>query len=181
MPSGPFLDPSPVSPIAERLKAALPDAVVSEAEFRHEVTLVIPKERIVEVARFLKDDRETACDMLTDLTGLHFTEGDVEHEVIYQIGSIEKNHRVRLKVRLRSGETVPSVTSVWKGANWLEREVYDLVGVRFSGHPDLRRIIMPEDYPDHPLRKDFDVEGGPSSIDIKGRPASPGFRDMDHI
>jgi NADH-quinone oxidoreductase subunit C len=83
-------------------------------------------------------------------------------------------------VRVGKDEVIPSLTSIWSGANWLEREQYDMVGVRFSGHPDLRRIIMPEDYPDHPLRKDFDVEGGPTSLDGEGRPASPGWRDMEH-
>jgi NADH:ubiquinone oxidoreductase subunit C len=111
---------------------------------------------------------------------VHWLEGEFEHDVMWQIYSLGKNHRLRLKLRLRPGETAPSLTSVWSGMNWTEREQYDLVGVRFNGHPDLRRIIMPEDYPDHPLRKDFDVEGGPVALDGEGRPVSPGFRDMEH-
>ena len=101
--------------------------------------------------------------------------------MLYHLYSLPRNHRLRLKVRLNEGETVPSVVSIWPGSNWPEREVYDLVGVRFSGHPDLRRIIMPEDYPDHPLRKDFDVEGGPRDARLRGRVASPGFRDMESV
>ena len=134
-----------------------------------------------DVARFLYSDPRTAFDMLTVVTGIHYVDRDYDYEVLYHLLSLPKNHRLRLKVRLREGETVPSVTPVWPGADWPERETYDLVGVRFSGHPDLRRIIMPEDYPDHPLRKDFDVEGGPAALDAPGRPASPGFRDMERI
>jgi NADH/F420H2 dehydrogenase subunit C len=180
MPSGPHIDPAPPAHLVEALRARFPDAVLAVAEFRNELTVTVPAARIAEIARFLKEDPGTSCEMLTDVTAVHYLEGEHEHEVIYQIHSLSKNHRLRLKVGLRPGETVPSVTPVWRGANWLEREVFDLVGVRFSGHPDLRRIIMPEDYPDHPLRKDFDVEGGPASVDLPGRPASPGFRDLEH-
>jgi len=180
MTGGPFVDAVPAAHLAERLEALVPGAVLETVLFRNEVTVVVPAALIVAACRALKDDPESDCVMLTDVTSVHHLEGDFEHEVIYQLHSLEKNHRIRLKVKLRPGETIPSVTPVWKGANWLEREVFDLAGVRFSGHPDLRRIIMPDDYPDHPLRKDFDVEGGPTSIDLPGRAASPGFRDMDH-
>ncbi len=180
MAAGPYVDPSPPAFLVERLRERFPGAVLETGEFRGELTVVVPKERIAEIGRFLRDDDETAFDLPTDVTALHYLERDYDFEVVYHLYSLRQNHRIRLKVRLREGETVPSVTPVWPGANWQEREAFDLVGVRFQGHPDLRRIIMPEDYPDHPLRKDFDVEGGPSSIDPPGRPASPGFRDMEH-
>jgi len=134
----------------------------------------------VDLCRFLHDDPECDFDLLSVVTGTQKKKSEYEYEVLYHLYSVGKNHRLRLKVRLRPGESVASLTPVWSGANWPEREQFDLVGVRFTGHPDLRRIIMPEDYPDHPLRKDFDVEGGPVSLDGEGRPASPGFRDMEH-
>lgn len=180
MAAGPYLDPSPPRAIVERLKERFSDAVLEVLEFRGEITVVVPKERLLEVARHLKEDGDAAFEMLTTVVAMHFLSGEHEHEVVYQLYSLTKNHRLRLKIRLLPGEMVHSLTSVWPGADWLEREQYDLVGVRFQGHPDLRRIIMPEDYPDHPLRKDFDVEGGPKALDGDGRPASPGFRDMEH-
>jgi NADH/F420H2 dehydrogenase subunit C len=180
MAAGPHIAPHPPVQVVERLKSRFPDAVLAVEEFRGELTVMVPGARIVEIGRYLKDDPESDFNMLTDVIGVHFLERDYEHEVVYQLYSLEKNHRLRLRVRLQPGETVPSLTPVWPGANWPEREAFDLVGVRFHGHPDLRRIIMPEDYPDHPLRKDFDVEGGPTELDGPGRPASPGFRDMEH-
>ena len=180
MAAGPYVESQPPRHLVERLKERQPDAVREENEFRGEITLLIPRERIVEVCRFLKDDPEADFAQLTCVIGTHFLERDYDYEVIYELLSLEKNHRLRLKVRLKEGETVPSVTSVWPGANWPEREAFDLVGIRFQGHPDLRRIIMPEDYEDHPLRKDFDVEGGPTDLDRPARPPSRGFRDMDH-
>jgi len=178
---GPYIAPLPPRAIADRLKERFPAAVGEVAEFRGEITVVIAREGLLDAARFLRDDPDTAFDMLTVVTGTHFLERDHEFEVLYHLYSIPRNHRLRLKVLLREGETVPSVVSIWPGANWPEREVYDLVGVRFSGHPDLRRIIMPDDYPDHPLRKDFDVEGGPRDARPSGRTASPGFRDMESV
>ena len=180
MARGPYCDPAPPRAVAEKLQGRFPDAVLSVAEFRGELTLLVRAERIVDLCRLLRNDPECAFDLLSGVVGLHYLDRDYEHEVVYQLYSLPKNHRLRLKVQLRTGETVPSVTSVWPGANWPEREVFDLVGIRFQGHPDLRRIIMPEDYTDHPLRKDFDVEGGPTSLEAPGRPASPGFRDMEH-
>jgi NADH-quinone oxidoreductase subunit C len=181
MAAGPFIDPHPPAHLPDRLRARFPDAVLEAREFRGEITVVVPRERIVDIAAFLRDDQETAFDLLSVVTGIHYLGRDYDYEVLYHLKSLRHGHRLRLLVRAREGETVPSVTGVWAGANWPEREVWDLVGVRFSGHPDLRRIIMPDDYPAHPLRKDFDVEGGPQALDGEGRPHSPGFRDMESI
>ena len=178
--NGPYIDPNPPRPVVDRLRERFPEAGLHVEEFRGEITVTLPAERLVEAAQFLRDDPETAFDMPIACVAVHWLEGEFEHDVMWQIYSLGKNHRLRLKLRLRPGETAPSLTSVWSGMNWTEREQYDLVGVRFNGHPDLRRIIMPEDYPDHPLRKDFDVEGGPAALDGEGRPVSPGFRDMEH-
>jgi NADH/F420H2 dehydrogenase subunit C len=178
---GPYIEPAPPRAIVDRLRTAFPEAVRDVGEFRGEITVVVPKEALLEVARFLRDDPGTAFDMLTVVTATHYLERDYDYEVLYHLYSLPKNHRLRLKVHLREGDTVPSVTPLWAGANWPEREAYDLVGVRFSGHPDLRRIIMPEDYPHHPLRKDFDVEGVPADARPQGTAASPGFRDMESV
>ncbi len=180
MAGGPYIEPQPPSAVIGRLKEHFPGLEGGETAFRGELTVRVAAARVVEVCRYLKDDPDAAFDMLTGVVGLHFLDRDYEFEVAYQLYSLRRNHRLRLVVRLAPGETVESVTSVWPGANWPEREVFDLVGVQFTGHPDLRRILMPEDYPDHPLRKDFDVEGGPSDVEISGRPASPGSRDMEH-
>ncbi len=179
MTAGPYVDPAPPLFLVDLLKERFPGDILEVTEFRGEVTVVVPKERIVEITRFLKEDPRTVFDLLTLVTGVHFLDRPYDYEVLYHLYSLQKNHRLRIKTRLRQGETVPTITPVWAGANWPEREAFDLVGIRFQGHPDLRRILMPEDYSDHPLRKDFDVEGGPTSIDGPGRPASPGFRDME--
>jgi len=178
---GPYIAPAAPRAVADRLKERFPDAVGEIAEFRGEVTVVVARDSLPEIARHLRDDPESAFDMLTVVTGTHYLDRDHDYEVLYHLLSLARGHRLRLKVRLREGETIASVVPIWPGANWPEREVYDLVGVRFSGHPDLRRIIMPEDYPDHPLRKDFDVEGGPSGRRLQGPVASPGFRDMESV
>jgi NADH/F420H2 dehydrogenase subunit C len=181
MVAGPYIDPSPPAFLVDRLKERFPGAVLAASEFRGELTVLVPGDRLVEICLFLKEDPEADFDLLSVVTGVHFLERDYDYEVLYHLKSLRRNHRLRLKVRAGRDATVPSVTPVWAGANWPEREAFDLVGVRFQGHPDLRRIIMPEDYPDHPLRKDFDVEGGGTSLDAPGRPASPGFRDMESI
>ena len=180
MAAGPYIEPAPPHDLLASLEAAVPGAALGSSEFRGEITITVDKDRLLEACRHLKEDPGAAFEMLTTVVGLHFLEGEHEHEVVYQLYSLSKNRRIRLKVRLRPGESVPSLTALWPGADWLEREQFDLVGIQFRGHPDLRRIIMPEDYPDHPLRKDFDVEGGPASLDAEGRPASPGWRDMEH-
>lgn len=141
--------------ILTRLKEKLPDSVLESAEFRGELALVVKKEDIVPVCRFLRDDPEVSFNFLSDLTAVDRLGREARFDVIYNLYSIQKNHRVRLKVRAGEDETVPSVTSVWSNANWFERELFDLFGIEFDGHPDLRRILMPDDWVGHPLRKDF--------------------------
>ena len=152
-----------------KLREAFPDAVLEVGFFRSEVTVVLRREEIVKVCRFLRDDPDLRYDFLSDLTAVDRLGSPqrgsptfgARFEVVYHLYSIPRKGRVRLKVRAEEGEAVPSVTSVWEGANWYEREVYDLFGIPFEGHPDLRRLIMPEEFEGHPLRKDFPVSAAP--------------------
>ncbi len=136
--------------VAARIRAALPDAVLEEAS----EWVVLEPSRLLEVARFLMSDPDLDCAYLIGVTGVdrldHF-------EVVYHLASLNRNHMVALKVRALDHESpqVPSVVSVWQGAHLQEREVYDLMGIRFSGHPDLKRLFLWEGFPGHPLRKDF--------------------------
>jgi NADH-quinone oxidoreductase subunit C len=141
--------------ILRKLEKKLPDSVLESAESRGELTVVVKREDIVTICRFLRDDPELSFNFLSDLTSVDRLGREIRFDVIYHLYSIDKNHRVRLKVRAGENGSVPSVTSVWSNANWFEREVFDLFGIEFEGHPDLRRILMPDDWVGHPLRKDF--------------------------
>jgi len=115
--------------------------------------------RIVEVCEFLRSDSDAAFNYLSDLTCVHFPlRQGAPLEVVYNLYSITRNERVRLKVSITEESPPESVTEVWPAANWMEREVYDLFGVKFKNHPDLRRILLPEDWEGHPLRKDYPLE-----------------------
>jgi len=141
--------------ILRKLQEKFPRSILQVAEFRGELTIVVKKKDIVSLCSFLRDDPQLCFNFLSDLCGVDYPERALRFEVVYNLYSIERNHRVRLKVQVKEGESVPSVTSVWSTANWHEREVFDLFGIRFDGHPDLRRILLPEDWVGHPLRKDF--------------------------
>jgi NADH-quinone oxidoreductase subunit C len=143
------------SPMLKRLKEKFPDSILETSEFRGELTIVIRKEDIVSVCTFLRDDPELLFNYLSDLTAVDRLGRKPRFDVIYHLYSIKKSHRVRLKIKLDEGESLESITSVWSGANWFEREVFDMFGIRFDNHPDLRRILMPDDWVGHPLRKDF--------------------------
>jgi NADH-quinone oxidoreductase subunit C len=136
------------------------DGVVSEPfEFLGQVAVRIAPQSIVEVCMFLRDDQDARFNYLSDLTCVHYplrAEGPLE--VVYNLFSIPRNERIRLKVGIAEGASVDSVTGVWPSANWMEREVYDLFGVTFHNHPDLRRILLPPDWEGHPLRKDYPLE-----------------------
>jgi NADH-quinone oxidoreductase subunit C len=134
---------------------------VQEVKFdRDEMTLVVDRSAIREACVLLKEDPACPFNFLSDITCVDWYPADPRFEVIYHLLSIPKKERVRLKVRLNNDSpVVESLTSVWPGANFFEREVFDLFGIRFSGHPYLRRILMPEDWEGYPLRKDYPVEG----------------------
>jgi len=136
-------------------------AAVEGAKFdRDEMTIYVERGRIREACALLKDSPACPFNFLSDLTCVDRYPAEPRFEVVYHLLSIPKKERVRLKVRLEgSSPAVESLTSVWPGANYFEREVFDLFGVRFTGHPYLRRILMPEDWEGHPLRKDYPVEG----------------------
>jgi len=138
-----------------------PNWVVDVIEALGETTLVVPREHIAAACAFLKTSSETRFDFLSDLCGVdRGVEEEPRFEVNYHLFSTTKHHRWRLKVLLNEDNVhVDSVTSIWRTANWHERETYDLFGVIFDGHPDLRRILLPEDWQGHALRKDFPLRG----------------------
>jgi NADH-quinone oxidoreductase subunit C len=141
------------------LKEKFPASILEEVEFRGERTVSVVDRDLYEICRFLRSDPSLQFDFLTDLCGVDFHPETPRFEVVYLLYSMKRNERLRLKVRLPEGGAIRSVESIWKAANWLEREVYDLFGIRFDHHPDLRRILLWDGYEGHPLRKDYPVEG----------------------
>jgi len=127
---------------------------------RDELTIYVAREVLREACALLRDDPNCPFNFLSDVTCVDWYPSTPRFEVVYHLLSISKKERVRLKVRLDDeSPVVESVTSLWPSANYFEREVFDLFGVRFTGHPHLRRLLMPEDWQGHPLRKDYPVEG----------------------
>jgi len=155
---GPKPSDASAHPLVKKLRAAFDGAVIEASEFLGQLSIRIDRSRILEVCNALKNDSETPFNYLSDLTCAHYPDQrEAPFEVIYNLYSITANERVRLKVAT-NGEGVDSVTGVWPSANWPEREVYDLFGVKFRNHPDLRRILLPPDWEGHPLRKDYPLE-----------------------
>lgn len=146
-------------PLVKRLKSQFHDAIGEAVEFLGQLTINVNRDRIVEICDFLKRDEKTPFNYLSDLTCVHFPDRkEAPFEVIYNLYSISANERVRLKVNTDDATEVESVTGVWPAANWLEREVFDLFGIHFRNHPDLRRLLLPPDWEGHPLRKDVALE-----------------------
>jgi len=149
--------------LLDSLKAKFPDAILATHvdAARAETAVSVAATRLLEIARYLHDAPEAAFDHLTDICSVDYPENQLRFEVVYHLHSLPLGQRLRLKARItEDNPAIASVTGIWKGAEFLEREVYDMMGIRFSGHPDLRRILMPEDYAEgYPLRKDFPAEG----------------------
>jgi len=146
-------------PLVKRLKAKLGTGVIGAVEFLGQLSIGIERSQIVAACHLLRDDSETPFNYLSDVTCVHFPDRtDAPFELVYNLYSIPANVRVRLKVETTSDRGVESVTGVWPAANWMEREVFDLFGIAFAGHPDLRRILLPSDWEGHPLRKDYPLE-----------------------
>ncbi len=144
------VDPIPV------LRDAFGDAVQSIEAFRGDITVVVSPERIVDICRFCRDTEGLQYNYLSGVSGIDYFPQEPRFALAYHLYSLFHNHSLRLKVFLPGDEpAVQSVTSVYPAANWFEREAYDLLGITFVGHPDLRRLLMPDDWDGHPLRKDY--------------------------
>jgi NADH-quinone oxidoreductase subunit C len=147
--------------IADKIKEKFPEEVLEVKEFRGQVSVTLKKSKILDICRYLHDDPELFFDYLIDVCGVDYQgKKDKRFEVVYHLYSIKNRHALRLKAEV-SGENpaIHSVVPVWAGANWHEREAFDMFGIVFQGHPDLRRILMPEDWEGFPLRKDYPLRG----------------------
>ena len=149
--------------ILKRLHDRFGAAIVDTHEFRGDTTAVVERTALVDILEFCRDEPALAFDMLTDLTAADYLkfpgrEDGPRFEVVYQLTSLPHNHRLRVKVRVDEDDpVVPTAVALWPIANWLEREVWDMFGVRFAGHPDPRRLLMYEQFVGHPLRKDYPI------------------------
>ena len=144
-------------PWVASIRSAFPDAVVSAKEFVKQVTVVVSRERIADVARHLKDVEDFRY--CVDVTAVDWRDRQPRFDVVYHFYSFSKNDRIRVKCAVGDGESVPSIAEVFLAANWPERETWDMYGIPFAGHPDLRRILTWEGFHGYPLRKDFPLEG----------------------
>lgn len=149
----------PVPAFITTLQSAIAGAIELVAFWVGDWSLVVAAPRLPEVAAHLRDTEGALFDLCSDVTATDWPPRAECFDVVYALYSTRLRHRVRLKVRVVDGGSVPSITPIWPAANWLEREVFDLFGIRFDGHPDLRRILMPDEWQGHPQRKDYPLEG----------------------
>jgi len=148
------------NPVVQKLRDFAPEAVRDIQDFRGELTISIATPDVRRICEFLREAPGLSFRFLSDLTALDHYPNEPRFEVVYHLFSIENSSRLRLKVPLGGADPkVDSLVPVWPAANAFEREVFDLFGIRFEGHPDLRRILLPEDWEGHPLRKDYPTEG----------------------
>lgn len=153
--------------IIEKLKTNFASAIESTTDFRGDLTIQVRKADIVGVAQYLKNDAELSFDLPVDVIGVDMYRPEGRFEVVYILYSTKNRRYLRLKVLVNEDDaTTPSLSSVWSGAGWNEREAYDMIGVKFSNHPDLRRMYMPEEFEYYPLRKDFPTMGIPDSLPL---------------
>jgi NADH-quinone oxidoreductase subunit C len=143
----------------EQLKEQFPEAVRGIEEFRGDTFVTVDQGQIRAVMAFLKESEGTLYDLLVDIAGVDLGSGSPRFLVVYLLHSMKYNNRLGIKIAVPEGAAVDTVSDLWKAANWMEREVYDMFGIKFSHHPDLRRILLPDDFVGHPLRKDYPLKG----------------------
>jgi NADH-quinone oxidoreductase subunit C len=162
-PAGPVEPPppadKPLPAFIVALQAAFPGTVTHVSYWVGDWTVVVPAARILEVAKYLREAPETAFDLCSDVTATDWPPRAERFDVVYCLYSIRHRHRLRVKALVGDKQPIASVTPVWPSSNWLEREVFDMFGIEFAGHPDLRRILMPDDWQGFPQRKDYPLEG----------------------
>ena len=141
------------------LKEKFPEAVRGVEEFRGETTVTIDSGALREIMRFLKEDETMRYDLLVDVAGVDRADESPRFSVAYLLHSQKSNNRLRIKTRVAQDAGLDTVSDIWKAADWFEREVYDMFGITFANHPDLRRILLTDDFAGHPLRKDFPLKG----------------------
>lgn len=153
--------------IPQKLKTSFPSVDFEVSDYKDELTIKFDKKKVVEICRFLKNDSELQFLLCSDVTAVDWATRKDRFTVVYNIFSIKNNFRLRLKADVDESDcSIDSVTSVWRAANFQERETYDMYGIKFNNHPDLRRMYMPEEFEYHPLRKEFPLMGIPGSIPL---------------
>jgi len=147
--------------IADKIKDKFPEEVLDVKEFRGQVSVTLKKGRILDICRHLHDNADLSFNYLIDVCGVDYLgKKEKRFEVVYHLYSIKQHHAIRLKAEVPENDlSINSVVPIWAGANWHEREAYDMYGIVFQGHPDLRRILMPEDWEGFPLKKDYPLKG----------------------
>jgi len=143
--------------IITTIKSKFSQAIL-EINSEPDLTMVVDNKEILNICQFLHDEPELNFVYLSDICGVDYPNRSPRFDVVYHLYSLDKNQRIRLKTKIEEGKSIPSITGIWKGANWFEREVYDLFGIEFENHPDLRRILLPDDWQGHPLRKDYPLQ-----------------------
>lgn len=156
--------------IEEKLKENFPESIREIIRFRDEITFLIDKNKIKNILDFLKTDNRFSFDFMIDVCGVDRATQQGRFEVVYNLYSLKNKNRVRIKARVEENDcSIDSVAGIYPAANWAERETFDMFGIIFTGHPDLRRMYMPDDYEYYPLRKDFPLMGIPGSIPLPKR------------
>lgn len=146
--------------IADKLKEKFIHEVLDVTQFRDQVSVSVKRDKILEICRYLREDPDIYMDYLSDLCGADYPGRRLRFEVVYNLYSLKYRSQIRIKAMIPENELfIDSVVPVWRGADWHEREACDMFGIVFNGHPDLRRILMPEDWEGHPLRKDYPLKG----------------------
>ncbi|AXE66323.1 NADH-quinone oxidoreductase subunit C [Hyphomonas sp. CACIAM 19H1] len=153
------MDTQALSELAAHIESRMPDAVRSWQIRVGELTLLAERDHIVPLLRFLRDDQQCNFETLIDVCGVDYPERSERFEVVYHLLSMRMNHRIRVRIRTDEETAVPSVVSLWPVANWFEREAFDMYGIQFADHPDLRRILTDYGFEGWPLRKDFPLTG----------------------
>lgn len=152
----------------KKLKTKFKAAVLDSHERLGNETAIISRDKLVEVCQWLCTDDKMAFDMLSDITAVDYQNRQPRYEVVYHLYSTTQKHRLRLRVPVEDGqESVPTVSGIWRAANWGEREVFDMFGIRFEGHADLRRILLYDEFVGHPLRKDYPVQKSQPRMDLR--------------
>jgi NADH-quinone oxidoreductase subunit C len=139
------------------MQKRFPGAVGEAVIFRSQPSITLTRGSLLGICEFLKSDEGGEYTLLTDETAVDYPKREKRFEVIYHLYSFKRNDRLRLKLLVGEGDKVPSVVGLWPTANWLEREVFDMFGVEYEGHPDMKRILLPDGWTGHPLRKDYDI------------------------